>query len=49
MAYTKIHAIKASVSAAVNYIINPNKTDEKRFFIIAIVKLSVDNNYYIVI
>lgn len=29
MAYTKIHAIKASVSAAVNYIINPNKTDEK--------------------
>lgn len=29
MAYTKIHAIKASVSAAVNYICNPAKTDEQ--------------------
>ena len=29
MAYTKIHAIKATVHKAVNYICNPAKTDEK--------------------
>jgi len=29
MAYTKIHAIKATVNKAVNYIINPAKTDGK--------------------
>ena len=29
MAYTKIHAIKATVHKAVNYICNPEKTDEK--------------------
>ncbi|MCR5586424.1 MAG: relaxase/mobilization nuclease domain-containing protein [Lachnospiraceae bacterium] len=29
MAYTKIHAIKASISSAVAYICNPKKTDEK--------------------
>ena len=28
MAYTKIHAIKATVHKAINYIFNPNKTDE---------------------
>lgn len=28
MAYTKIHAIKATVHKAVNYICNPDKTDE---------------------
>lgn len=29
MAYTKIHAIKATVNKAIKYIINPNKTDGK--------------------
>ena len=29
MAYTKIHAIKATVDKAINYICNPEKTDEK--------------------
>lgn len=29
MAYTKIHAVKATLNKAVNYIINPAKTDEK--------------------
>ena len=31
MAYTKIHAIKATVDKAINYICNPEKTDEKMF------------------
>ena len=29
MAYTKIHAIKATINKAVDYICNPSKTDEK--------------------
>lgn len=29
MAYTKIHAIKATVNKAIDYICNPDKTDEK--------------------
>ena len=29
MAYTKIHAIKATVDKAIDYICNPNKTDEQ--------------------
>ena len=29
MAITKIHAIKATVKGAVNYICNPDKTDSK--------------------
>lgn len=29
MAYTKIHAIKATVDKAIDYICNPEKTDEK--------------------
>ena len=29
MAYTKIHAIKATVDKAIEYICNPNKTDEQ--------------------
>ena len=29
MAYTKIHAIQATVDKAINYICNPEKTDEK--------------------
>ena len=29
MAYTKIHAIKATVNKAIAYITNPDKTDEK--------------------
>lgn len=29
MAYTKIHAIKATVNKAIEYICNPDKTDEK--------------------
>ena len=28
MAYTKIHAIKATVNKAIDYICNPEKTDE---------------------
>ena len=31
MAYTKIHAIKATVDKAINYICNPEKTDDKIF------------------
>ena len=31
MAYTKIHAIKATVDKAIEYICNPDKTDEKIF------------------
>ena len=31
MAYTKIHAIKATVDKAIDYICNPEKTDEKIF------------------
>ena len=31
MAYTKIHAIKATVDKAIEYICNPEKTDEKMF------------------
>ena len=31
MAYTKIHAIKATVDKAIDYICNPNKTDENIF------------------
>ena len=31
MAYTKIHAIKATVNKAINYICNPDKTDDKIF------------------
>ena len=31
MAYTKIHAIKATVDKAIDYICNPEKTDEKMF------------------
>ena len=31
MAYTKIHAIKATVDKAIAYICNPEKTDEKMF------------------
>ena len=31
MAYTKIHAIKATVDKAIDYICNPDKTDEKMF------------------
>ena len=31
MAYTKIHAIKATVDKAIDYICNPDKTDEKIF------------------
>ena len=31
MAYTKIHAIKATVDKAIDYICNPKKTDEKMF------------------
>lgn len=31
MAYTKIHAIKATVNKAIDYICNPDKTDEKIF------------------
>ena len=30
MAYTKIHAIKATVDKAIDYICNPEKTDEKK-------------------
>ena len=30
MAYTKIHAIKATVDKAIDYICNPDKTDEDR-------------------
>lgn len=29
MAYTKIHAIKATINKVVAYICNPDKTDEK--------------------
>ena len=29
MAYTKIHAIKATVDKAIDYSCNPNKTDEQ--------------------
>ena len=29
MAYTKIHAIKATVDKAIDYICNPDKTDEQ--------------------
>lgn len=29
MAYTKIHAIKATVNKAIDYICNPDKTDEQ--------------------
>ena len=29
MSYTKIHAIKATVDKAIDYICNPDKTDEK--------------------
>ena len=29
MAYTKIHAIKATVDKAIEYICNPDKTDEQ--------------------
>ena len=32
MAYTKIHAIKATVDKAIDYICNPEKTDEKCLF-----------------
>ncbi len=31
MAYTKIHAIKTTVDKAINYICNPDKTNEKIF------------------
>ena len=31
MAYTRIHAIKATVDKAIDYICNPEKTDEKMF------------------
>ena len=31
MAITKIHAIKATVSGAINYICNPDKTDDKLY------------------
>ncbi len=31
MAYTKIHAIKATVNKAIDYICNPDKTDDKIF------------------
>ena len=31
MAYTKIHAIKTTVDKSINYICNPDKTDEKMF------------------
>ena len=31
MAYAKIHAIKATVDKAIDYICNPEKTDEKMF------------------
>ncbi len=31
MAYTKIHAIKATIDKAIDYICNPEKTDEKMF------------------
>ena len=31
MAYTKIHAIKTTVDKSINYICNPDKTDEKIF------------------
>lgn len=31
MAYTKIHAIKATVDKAIDYICNPEKTDEKMY------------------
>ena len=31
MAYTKIHAIKATVDKAIDYICNPEKTDDKIF------------------
>ena len=31
MAYTKIHAIKATVDKAIDYICNPEKTDERMF------------------
>lgn len=31
MAYTKIHAIKVTVDKAIDYICNPEKTDEKMF------------------
>ena len=31
MSYTKIHAIKATVDKAIDYICNPDKTDEKMF------------------
>ena len=31
MAYTKIHAIKATVDKSINYICNPEKTDDKIF------------------
>ena len=33
MAYTKIHAIKATVDKAIDYICNPDKTDEKSLFL----------------
>ena len=31
MAYTKIHAIKTTIDKSVNYICNPDKTNEKIF------------------
>ena len=31
MAYTKIHAMKATIDKAIDYICNPEKTDEKMF------------------
>lgn len=31
MAYTKIHAIKATVDKTIDYICNPDKTDDKIF------------------
>ena len=31
MAYTKIHAIKATVDKAIDYICDPDKTDDKIF------------------
>ena len=31
MAYTEIHAIKATVNKAIDYICNPEKTDDKIF------------------
>ena len=31
MAYTKIHAIKATIDKAIDYICNPDKTEDKLF------------------